>query len=58
MTIAKKLTKILKEEFKCDLVFAITHMSNSEDMTLQNEAIGVDLSSVCYFFNLISSWWT
>lgn len=44
VSVAKKLTKLLKGRFKCDLVIALTHMSNNEDMTLQNHDTGIDLS--------------
>lgn len=44
VSVAKKLANLLKGKFKCDLVVALTHMSNDEDMTLQNHATGIDLS--------------
>jgi hypothetical protein len=42
-TVAKELSKMLKEKYKCDLVTAVTHMSNEEDMNLQNLQTDVDV---------------
>lgn len=40
---AKRLTKLLKEEEKCDLIIALTHMRTHNDVKLAKEFNGFDL---------------
>ena len=47
-SVAKELAKMMKEKFKCDLVVAVTHMSNDEDMNLQNFDTDIDLCKIFY----------
>lgn len=47
-TVAKELSKMLKAKYKCDLVTAVTHMSNEEDMNLQNMQTDVDICKKFY----------
>ena len=42
-TVAKEMAEMLKTRFKCDLVVAVTHMSNDEDMSLQNIDSEIDI---------------
>ena len=43
-SLGKEMSRMLKERFKCDLVVGISHMSNNEDMNLQNQHTNIDLS--------------
>ncbi len=40
---ANRLSKDLREVYKCDYVIALTHMRVPNDQRLGNEALGVDL---------------
>ena len=42
--VSNKLVKLLKGELKCDIVVALTHMLNKEDVVLQDNSPGLDLS--------------
>ena len=52
---AKYISSILKEKFNCDFVIALTHMTNDEDMNLQNAQTGVDICK--NYAKLIASLW-
>lgn len=39
----KEISYLLRKKFKCDLIISLTHMSNNEDMNLQNNDCGIDL---------------
>lgn len=41
--IGRILSKKLKEEYKCDLVVAVTHMRNNDDMDLQDKDNNIDI---------------
>ena len=42
--IGRSVSKKLKEELKCDLVIAVTHMRNNDDMDLQDKDNNIDIS--------------
>jgi 2',3'-cyclic-nucleotide 2'-phosphodiesterase (5'-nucleotidase family) len=43
-TVGKNMASLLKSKYQCDLVVAVTHMSNNEDMNLQNLDSEIDIS--------------
>lgn len=57
-SVAKELAQMMKKKFKCDMVVAVTHMSNDEDMNLQNFDSDIDISNIVYFFLIFSAWRT
>lgn len=42
-SLGKEMSEMLKKRFKCDLVVGITHMTNNEDMNMQNQHSNIDL---------------
>ena len=49
-SVGADLAQMLKTRFKCDLVVALTHMSNDEDQHLQNLNSEIDISAFSYLF--------
>ena len=41
--IGRELCTLLKDDYHCDYVIAITHLLNDEDMSIQNKNTGIDL---------------
>lgn len=41
--IGKELSETLKIFYNCDMVIAITHLTNNEDMNLQNNETSIDM---------------